>query len=105
VDILPQSIKQQYQNTYESFLSQLSEIAIEHDYNASDPNNYQMVIKEQAKMCLHALNTETPDDSDQQLEILVRHCERWDRVYGYDARKLYPEFDEILDRYNYGISS
>jgi hypothetical protein len=42
---------------------------------------------------------------NQELERHGRHCERWDRVYGYDARKLYPEFQEILDRYDYSISS
>ena len=56
-------------------------------------------------MCLSILQTETPSDSEQQLEMMTRHCERWDRVYGYDARKLYPEFQEILQRYNYDISS
>jgi hypothetical protein len=35
---------------------------------------------------------------------MVRHCERWDRVYGYNARELYPEFGRILERYGYDIS-
>jgi hypothetical protein len=56
-------------------------------------------------MCLNVLQTPTPADSEPQLEALVRHCERWDLVYGYNARELYPEFNEILDHYDYSISS
>lgn len=104
-EILPQSIKKHYQTKYLDLLSQLTDIAVGSDYNASDPNNYQSVIKEQAEMCLQILQTPTPPDSEQQLKNLVQHCNRWDQVYGYDARKLYPEFNEILDQYDYSISS
>jgi organic radical activating enzyme len=104
-EILPESIKKQYQVPYLKLLSTLSDIVVDSDYNASDPNNYKQVIKEQIEMCLSVLQTTTPTDSEQQLEELVRHCERWDRVYGYDARVLYPEFQPILDYYGYTISS
>jgi hypothetical protein len=104
-EILPDAVKKQYQTKYLKLLSLLADITVDSDYNASDPNNYQAVIKEQAEMCLSALQTSTPADSEQQLEALVRHCEKWDQVYGYDARKLYPEFQEILERYGYKISS
>ena len=103
-EILPTQIKQQYQQPYLALLDQLSKIKVDSDYNASDPNNYQRSVKEQAEMCLSMLQTATPDDSDRQLEALVRHCERWDQVYGYDARALYPEFEQILERYGYDIS-
>ena len=105
VEILPDSIKKQYQLKYQEFLLQFDSIVVDQDYNASDPNNYKSVIKQQAEMYLSVLQTPTPEDSEQALEALVRHCERWDRVYGYDAKKLYPEFQEILDRYGYSISS
>jgi hypothetical protein len=104
-EILPESVKKQYQVAYLELLDQLSDIAVESDYNASDPNNYKHAIKEQAQMCLSVLQTSTPADSEQELERMVRHCERWDRVYGYNARKLYPEFDKILDRYGYTVFS
>ena len=103
-EILPESIKQKYQEPYRQLLEQLKDIAVDMDYNASDPNNCRQAIKEQALMCLKILETPTPADSDQQLEALVRHCERWDSVYGYDALKLYPELGEILDRYGYVTS-
>jgi hypothetical protein len=104
-EILPKSIKQQYQSKYQTFLDQWVDVKVDSDYNASDPNNYQLAVKEQAKMCLAVLQTPTPEDSEQQLEAMVRHCERWDSVYGYDARLLYPEFEPILNQYNYNVSS
>ena len=104
-EILPDVVKKQYQTKYLKLLSCLDNIAIDSDYNASDPNNYQAVIKEQAEMCLSVLQTPRPADSEQQLEAMVRHCEQWDQVYGYDAGKLYPEFDKILEQYGYKISS
>ena len=104
-EILPETVKKQYQVAYLELLDQLSDIAVESDYNASDPNNYKHAIKEQAQMCLDVLQTPPPADSEFELERMVRHCERWDQVYGYDARKLYPEFNKILDRYGYTVSS
>jgi hypothetical protein len=103
-EILPESVKQQYQASYLALLHQLTEVTVDTDYNASDPNNHRLAVKEQALMCLKVLQTPTPTDSDQQLEALVRHCERWDRVYGYDARALYPELSQVLDRHQYDIS-
>jgi hypothetical protein len=104
-EILPQAIKQQYQHSYLALLDQLKTISVNTDYNASNPHNYLQSIKEQAEMCLAVLQTPTPADSEKQLENLVGHCNRWDKVYGYDARKLYPEFQEILDCYGYDISN
>jgi hypothetical protein len=104
-EILPESVKKQYRIPYLKLLNELDNITVSSDYNASDPNNYQQVIKEQIEMCLNVLQTPTPEDSEPQLEALVRHCERWDLVYGYNARELYPEFQSILDHYGYSISS
>lgn len=104
IDILPAHIKKFYQQTYLDLISQFDQIENLVDYNASDPNNYQQVIKQQAQMCVNLLQSPTPPDSEQQLELMVRHCERWDRIYEFDARILYPEFKEILDRYGYTTS-
>lgn len=104
-EILPQSVKKRYLEKYQNFVSRLEAVNINQDYNASDPNNYQLAVKEQAIMCMNILQTSTPADSELELERMVRHCEKWDEIYGYDARKLYPEFNEILDRYAYKISS
>ena len=104
-EILPTKIKQLYLEKFQTLVTQLDNVNVDSDYNASDPNNYQKAIKEQVNMCLNILHTGTPADSKEQLALMVRHCERWDRVYGYDARQLYPEFLEILIDNNYDISS
>jgi hypothetical protein len=105
VEILPAEIKKQYQESYQTLLDQLKNLQVDLDYNASDPNNYQLIIKEQAEMCLSLLQTNTPKDSEQQLQAMVQHCQRWDSVYGYNARQLYPEFTKILNRHGYRTSS
>ena len=102
-EILPTNIKTQYLQKFQKFLEQIKNISVDQDYNASDPHNYQHIIKEQALMCMSVLKSPTPADIDEQLEKMVRHCEKWDRIYGYDAKKLYPEFKEILERYEYTI--
>ena len=104
-EILPADIKELYSTRYLDLIAQLDQVEVTGDFNASDPNNYAAVIKEHALMCLSILQSETPSDSEQHLHDMVRHCERWDKVYGYDARKLYPEFASILDRHDYRISS
>jgi hypothetical protein len=103
-EILPADIKKQYLSKYQDFLTQLHDVSIDSDYNVSDPNNWRYVVKHEVEMCMNILQTPTPADSEQQLAEMIRHCERWDRVYGYDARVLYPEFDRILEQNGYDIS-
>jgi hypothetical protein len=47
------------------------------------------------------LSAPEPDNSDELRRQMVDHCRRWDQVYGYDARALYPELTEVWDRYGY----
>jgi hypothetical protein len=100
-EVLPDEIKQLYQRSYREFLKTFDDVNAKSDYNASDPHNYKLIIKEQAEMCLSALQTPAPADQDAQLKNLVDHCRKWDTVYGYNARDLYPELVEVLDRYEY----
>jgi hypothetical protein len=102
-EILPDLIKQQYQTYYMALLSQLDNVATDSDYNASDPHNYQQVIKQQALMCLNVLQTPAPADSAAAQADLVQHCSKWDQVYGLNARELYPEFEQMLDQHGYRV--
>jgi hypothetical protein len=104
--ILPNSIRNQYIDNYKNLIDEYN-LNGDHlvDYNESDPNQLPRIILSQIDQCLNMLTKDQLPDSDQQLKKLVEHCERWDRVYGYDARVLYPEFQEILDQYNYNVSS
>jgi len=101
IEILPKSIKELYKQRYVDFLKQFDNLSTDIDYNASDPHQHHLVIKEQAQLCLALLNSPTPGDSDQQLKDLVEHCRRWDKIYHLDAKKLYPELQEVWDRYAY----
>jgi proline dehydrogenase len=100
VGILPAAVKAQYLAQYTDILHQLDDTK-KLDYNVSDPNNYRLVIKQQAQGCINLLNLPEPSDIDQLHGQLVEHCRKWDRVYNYNARQLYPELAEIWDRYDY----
>ena len=99
--ILPQAVKDQYLKKYQSLSQQLLEVQLVNDYNASDPNNHAIVVKEHIEMCMNILSTATADDAQQQYQALAKHCQKWDQIYGYDARKLYPELSMIWDQYDY----
>ena len=101
IRILPDFVKQQYIPKYQAFLSQFDSDCADTDYNASDPNNVRLIVKEQATQCLSALQTPAPDDAEQLLAQMVEHCKRWDVVYQTNARLLYPELTEVWDKYGY----
>lgn len=99
--VLPDKTKLLYQTYYQDFLKQFDNVNADIDYNASDPNNYKLIIKQQAEMCLSILQTPAPVNQATKLKKLVDHCKKWDNIYGYNARLLYPELTEILDYYEY----
>jgi sulfatase maturation enzyme AslB (radical SAM superfamily) len=99
--ILPQSIKQQYIESYQTLIDQLAHVQVPTDYNASDPHNTVLMVKEQAHMCMNILNQPEPDYADQLRQQMVDHCGKWDQVYGYNARELYPELEQVWDQYGY----
>jgi organic radical activating enzyme len=101
VGILPATVKSQYLAQYKEILQQLDLGSVGVDYNVSDPNNYQQVLKEQAQACANLLSMPEPANLNQLHQQLVEHCKKWDRVYNYNARELYPELTEIWDRYDY----
>jgi len=100
-EILPDPVKSLYRSQYQDLLETLDDATIGIDYNASDPNNYRGVVRQEAEMCRNILNTPAPSDAEEQQRALVQHCGRWDQVYGLNARELYPEWTGILDRYGY----
>ncbi len=99
--ILPDSVKRQYIEKYQALIDQLGDIQVPTDYNASDPHNHELIVKEQAQMCMNVLRQPEPVNAEQQRKLIVEHCRKWDQVYGYDARTLYPELACVWDRYGY----
>jgi hypothetical protein len=94
--ILPPKVKSQYLKTFEKFNTT---VAV--DYNASDPNQIKNNIAYQAKMIVSILQTEPPGNANELLSQMVAHCQRWDAVYGYNARTLYPELQAVWDKHGY----
>lgn len=97
---LPKHIKTQYQQTYVDILKQCQD-ATGAIYNSDDVEQIKHNIATQAQMILNILNTDTPTDQEQNLKNMVAHCRRWDDVYGYDARAIYPEFTDIWNQHGY----
>ena len=50
---------------------------------------------------MNVLSQPEPDDVGELRQLMVEHCRKWDQVYGYDARALYPELTEVWDQYGY----
>lgn len=101
VKYLPKNVKELYAEKYQQFLLKFDGRVLDSRISSSDPNNYRAVIKHHAQTCLDMLETNTPIDSESQWKILVDHCRRWDQVYNLDARKLYPELNQLWDKYGY----
>lgn len=101
--ILPVDIKQLYISRYQQLDQTLSDVDVNSVYNASDPNNYRYTVKAQIELIKGLLTAPAPSNNKALLEQMIRHCERWDRVYGFDARQLYPEWQELFDHYDYQI--
>lgn len=99
--VLPSTVKKIYSEKYQQLADQLSQIIIPQDYNASDPNHSAINVKEEVLMCLNLLATPELPNSDALLADMVQHCRRWDQVYGFDARQLYPELMAVWDQHGY----
>jgi sulfatase maturation enzyme AslB (radical SAM superfamily) len=99
--ILPDTVKQQYLEHYQTLIDRLDSVQVPKDYNASDPNNHHMIVKEQVQMCMNILRQPAPPDAEQQRKLMVEHCRKWDQVYGYDAREMYPELIEMWNQHGY----
>ena len=94
--ILPPKVKSQYLKSYEKF-DAISAV----DYNASDPGQLKNNISQQVNMVTNILKCDQPANADELLKHMVAHCRRWDTVYGYDARILYPELELVWDKHGY----
>jgi hypothetical protein len=105
IQILPDKIKKLYLLRVEQFLSKFDHVDVTGDYNASDPHNIDMIIKEQAIQCRTALQSPAPANVDELLQQLVQNCQRWDSVYKLNAGELYPELKDIFDQHGYQYAS
>lgn len=104
IEYLPSAVKDLYLADIEQWASTIDwNDHIGSDFNASDSNNAMAIVQEELTMTRSLLMRNQPTDREHQLSRLVRHCERWDKVYRLDARRLYPELSDIFDRYGYAV--
>jgi MoaA/NifB/PqqE/SkfB family radical SAM enzyme len=103
IGTLPQSIRLTYLDNYKKLLQDLDNIDLAGEYNESDPGNYQTVAKKQILQMISLLSQPDPDDQYMLLTQLMQHIQDWDQVYGFDARALYPELEELLTRHSYAV--
>ena len=94
--ILPPEVKSQYLKSYQKF-DAISAV----DYNTSDPGQLKNNIAQQVAMVTNILKRDQPVNADALLSNMVTHCRRWDTVYDYDARTLYPELESVWDKHGY----
>jgi sulfatase maturation enzyme AslB (radical SAM superfamily) len=97
--VLPLDVKQQYIKQYQQLAQQF--LCADSDYNASDPNNTQIIVSQQAQACINMLSQPEPDNVEQLRQQLVDHCRKWDQIYGYNAQDIYPELAEFWNQYGY----
>jgi sulfatase maturation enzyme AslB (radical SAM superfamily) len=99
--ILPQNIKTFYLKKYQALLEKLPAVDITTDYNESDRYNFLQSVKSQIVQTMSLLESPEPADSAERLKMLTKICTDWDKVYGFDARELYPEFQDIWNCHGY----
>ena len=100
---LSKEISNQYIETYKKFIKDNELEGIDHrlDYNESDQHEFKKLIKKDVDSILNALSSERIDRADDNLKELTSWCKRWDPLYKFDARSLYPEFKEMFGTYGY----
>ena len=101
IRVLPDQIREQYYQQYRDLEHSLNltEIEASDDYNESDPNQINKIIKNQITQCINILTAPRLPNSDQLLTDMVAWCRRWDDVHGYNALDLYPELaEEFINR-------
>jgi uncharacterized Fe-S cluster-containing radical SAM superfamily protein len=101
--VLPGEVKLQYIKKYQQFLvdHNLADVDCSIDYNESDPNQLPRIIKNQVLQCINILSSPRPADADSLLKEMVKQNKQWDQIYGYNARSLYPEFEDIFNQHGY----
>ena len=100
---LPKHIADQYVKVYEKFIihNGLGNTQHNMDYNESDKHQYRKIVKKDVDAILNILKSERSKEAESNLKELVHWCKRWDAIYKFDARSLYPEFKEIFEKYEY----
>lgn len=101
--VLPDDVRSMYLARYDDLIAslQVGDADLDVDYNESNPHEFGRMIANQIKLCRSVLSAKALPDVERLRGEMVTWCRRWDDVYGYDARSIYPEFQSMLDLYGY----
>ena len=99
-DILPTDVRQAYLQKYLALEDRLATVNVE-VFNESAVDNYEESVKIQVQQVIKLLNRSPSPDSESLLGAMVEHCKKWDQVYKFNARSLYPELDGVFLKYGY----
>jgi len=105
VAILPEKVKDLYIDRYQKLFDKYS-LGNENnvrDYNESDPHQIRLIIKNQIEQCVNLLSAPCPDNVDILYQQLISWCQKWDKIFGYDATKIYPELLELFEEHGYNV--
>jgi hypothetical protein len=103
VNVLPDSVRKHYQEHYLELERRLGLVGsnIDTDFNQSNHNEIDRVIANQIRQSLSLLRSDRADQADTLLQQMVEWCWKWDQVFGFDARDIYPELRDIWKKYGY----
>jgi len=93
VSVLPKDIRETYKEPYYKLITE----NIHSDINHSVSSNSQHLVSMYAQQAISLLDQEQTSG----FEELIMHMKRWDPIYKYDAKKLYPELTEYLNEFKY----
>lgn len=105
VRVLPASVRDEYLKSYRALIEKhdLADIDVARDYNESNPSEIRSIVKSQCLMIIDILaSPEFEDNADRQRDM-VQWCQRWDRIYKFDARVVYPELREMFEKHGYSV--
>lgn len=103
VRMLPNNVKQAYKIQYQQIKEKI-DANTRDEFNESDPNNYQKVIKKECDACLELLSSKNSINNNKLYDDLVLLLQKWDKVYKFNACELYPELIPLLTKFNYNVS-
>lgn len=93
---LPDNVKQKYIKKYQEFAVtnnlQVEQVSKIMDFNESDKHNFKKLIALEVDKVLNMLKENQTSESEFMLEQMSVWCKKWDKVFQYDPKKLYPEF-------------
>jgi len=102
---LPMPVKKLYSQRFYNLKDKwnLQEENTARDYNESDPNEVHTIVKKEIDLCLEILSQSQSSDVEERWRNMVHWCQRWDKIYGLDARQIYPELQATLEKYGYDV--